>query len=167
MKLDRKFKPIASALALSVVSASAEVTFAQSTGIDVPSTPWPANPPPCVAEFMRLRDGVQKTGLAAKAGHDKNASREEMCKLIETFTAAEDKWVKYTVDNAAVCGIPAEAVKQIKTNHEHTLLILRQVCSAGPAPGAVSPDIHPLRPQQNPCVWPVERPGTECKVLSE
>jgi hypothetical protein len=107
-----------------------------------PSTPWPGNPPPCVAEFMRLRDVVQKTGLAAKAGHDKNASREEMCKLIENFAAAEDKWVKYTVTNATGCGIPAEAVKQIKTNHEHSLLIRKQVCSAGPAPGgAVAPTL--------------------------
>jgi hypothetical protein len=156
MKLDRQFKPFASALTLSVVSAGAAVAFAQSTG----------NPPPCVAEFTRLRDAVQKTGLAAKAGHDKNASREEMCKLIETFTDAEEKWVRYTVSNAADCGIPAGAVEQIKSNHEHTLLIREQICSAGPAPGQVTPGVPPLRPQQqNPCAWSVERPGTECKVL--
>jgi hypothetical protein len=90
---------------------------------------------------MRLRDFVQKTGLAAKTGHDKNASREEMCKLIEAFASAEDKWVKYAVTNAGGCGIPADAVKQIKGNHEHTLLIRKQVCSAGPAPGAVAPTL--------------------------
>jgi hypothetical protein len=106
-----------------------------------PNSPWPGNAPPCVAEFMRLRDAVQKTGLAAKAGHDKNASREEMCKLIEAFAATEEKWVKYTVTNAAGCGIPAEAVKQIKSNHEHSLLIRKQVCSAGPAPGSVAPTL--------------------------
>jgi hypothetical protein len=106
-----------------------------------PATPWPGNPPPCVAEFMRLREAVQKTGMAAKAGHDKHSSREEMCKLIETFAATEEKWVKYTETNAAGCGIPAEAVKQIKGNHEHTLAVRKQVCSAGPAPGSVTPTL--------------------------
>ncbi|MBO0757692.1 MAG: hypothetical protein J2P54_17725 [Bradyrhizobiaceae bacterium] len=106
-----------------------------------PGGAWPGNAPPCIAEFTRLRDVVQKTGLAAKAGHDKNASREEMCKLIEAFSAAEDKWVKYTETNAAGCGIPADAVKQIKANHEHSLLIRKQVCAAGPAPGAVAPTL--------------------------
>jgi hypothetical protein len=108
-----------------------------------PGSPWPTSqgPPPCVAEFMRLRDVVQKTGLAAKAGHEKNVSREEMCKLIGSFAEAEEKWVKYTVSNAAGCGIPAEAVKQIKTNHEHTAMIHKQICAAGPAPGVVTPTL--------------------------
>jgi hypothetical protein len=153
---------IAEALALSVVSAWAATAFAQSTG----------NPSPCVAEFMRLRDAVQKTGLAAKAGHDKNASREEMCKLIGTFADAEEKWVKFTVSSATYCGIPTGAVEQIKTNHEHTLLIRKQICSPAPVPGVLTPTIpSPQQPappfKQNPCVWPVERTGTECKVLSE
>jgi hypothetical protein len=108
-----------------------------------PGSAWPGNqgPPPCVAEFMRLRDVVQKSGLAAKAGHDKSASREEMCKLIGAFSEAEEKWVKYTMANAQACGIPAEAVKQIKTNHEHTAIIHKQICAAGPAAGAVAPTL--------------------------
>jgi hypothetical protein len=108
-----------------------------------PGSAWPSSqgPPPCVAEFMRLRDVVQKTGLAAKAGHDKNVSREEMCKLIGSFAEAEEKWVKYTVTNASGCGIPAEAVKQIRTNHEHTAMIHKQICAAGPAPGVVTPTL--------------------------
>jgi hypothetical protein len=47
-------------------------------------------------------DGVQKIALAAKAGRDKNASRKEMCKLIESFAMPEDK-VKYTVKQ--YCGV--------------------------------------------------------------
>jgi hypothetical protein len=124
---------------LGAASASGAPMSAPSAA--APGSAWPGNAPPCVAQFMQLRDAVQKTGLAAKAGHDKNASREEMCKLIETFAEAEDKWVKYTVTNAQGCGIPAEAVKQIKSNHEHTVMIRKQICSAGPAPGAVVPTL--------------------------
>jgi hypothetical protein len=158
------FSPsIAKALALSVVSAWAAVAFAQSIG----------NPSPCVAGFMRLRDLVQKTAFAAKTARDKNASREEMCKLIGTFDDAEDEWVKYTVTNAAGCGIPAETVERIKSNHECSLLIRKRVCSPAPAPGQVTPTLsevvckrQPGPPfKQNPCAWSVERPGTECKVL--
>jgi hypothetical protein len=71
-----------------------------------------------------------------------------MCKLIGTFADAEDEWVKYTVTNAADCGIRAEAVEHIKSNHEYTLLIRKQICSLAPAPGVLTPDIRSLRPQQ-------------------
>jgi hypothetical protein len=66
------------------------------------STPRGGNPPPCAAKFTGPHDGVQKIALAAKAGRDKNASRKEMCKLIETFAMPEDK-VKYTVKQC--CGV--------------------------------------------------------------
>jgi hypothetical protein len=99
----------------------------------------PQQPPPCVAEFMRLRGLVEKEGMAAKAAHDKNASREEMCKIITVFTTAEDKMVKYAEANATTCGIPADAIKQMKGNHGHTATVQKQICAAGPAPGGPPP----------------------------
>jgi hypothetical protein len=105
---------------------------------------WPAQPqqvPPCVADFMKLRDQVQKLGLAAKAAHDKNASREEMCKLITNFSAAEEKMVKFATVNSAGCGIPADAISQMKDNHNHSAMIRKQICSAGPAPAPVAPTL--------------------------
>jgi len=101
----------------------------------------PQQPPPCVAEFMQLRSNVEKYGLAAKAAHEKNASREEMCKLITTFSAAEEKMIKYAATNASSCGIPAQAVGQMKTNHEHSMMIRKQICSAGPAAGPAPPTL--------------------------
>jgi len=49
---------------------------------------------PCVAEFGKLREDVQKCGLAAKAASQYKVSRGEMCKHITAYTAAELKWVK-------------------------------------------------------------------------
>src|SRR5215470_4419237 len=66
--------------------------------------------PPCMAEFARLRDDVQKRALAAKAASQRKASREEMCKHITDYNAAELKWVKYTEANTTSCGIPGQVV---------------------------------------------------------
>jgi len=65
--------------------------------------PWP----PC-AEFGKLREDVQKCGLAAKAASQHKVSREEMCKHITAYSSAELKLVKYVETNAATCGFPAE-----------------------------------------------------------
>ena len=62
-------------------------------------------PPPCLAEFTKLREDVEKKGLAAKAAGAKHAPREEMCKLITSYAAAEAKWVKFTETGVQSCGM--------------------------------------------------------------
>jgi len=89
--------------------------------------------PPCMVEFAKLRDDVQKRGLAAKAAGQRKASREEMCKHITAFSAAELKWVKYTETNVTSCGIPAEVVQQLKQVHSNTEQTKEKICAAGPA----------------------------------
>jgi len=91
--------------------------------------PWP----PCVAEFGKLREDVQKCGLAAKAASQHKVSREEMCKRITAYSAAELKWVNYVETNAAICGFPAEVVQQLKQVRSKTEQTKERVC--GPVPG--------------------------------
>jgi hypothetical protein len=52
-------------------------------------------PPPCVVEFGKLRDEVQKKGLAAKTAQERKVTREEMCKIVSVYSAAERKWLKF------------------------------------------------------------------------
>jgi hypothetical protein len=138
--MSRALLPILAALTVSVIPASAQMGMGPAGPGAGPG--WPSQqPPPCVAEFVKLREAVEKTGLAAKAAHDKNATREQMCEIIKTFAAAEEKMVKYADVNATSCGIPAEAVKQMKGNHVHTALIRKQVCSAGPAAAPAAPTL--------------------------
>jgi hypothetical protein len=62
-----------------------------------------------MAEFMNLREEVEKKGLAAKAAGQKHAPREEMCKLITAYAASEAKWVKFTEAGVGGnCGIPPQ-----------------------------------------------------------
>jgi hypothetical protein len=90
--------------------------------------------PPCFNEFMPLRNDAEKHGKAIEAAGKRKAPREEVCVLFKRFAAAEEKYVKYAETNATWCGIPAEAVKQMKANHVQTLKIRQRVCSAAAAP---------------------------------
>jgi hypothetical protein len=86
--------------------------------------------PLCMAEFAELRDDVQKRGLAAKAAGQRKASREEMCKHITAYGAAELKWVKYSEDNVTGCAIPTEFVSQLKRAHSNTEQIKEKICKS-------------------------------------
>jgi hypothetical protein len=97
-------------------------------------------PPPqaqkeCVIPFTALRAEVEKRGMAAKAASEKQASREEMCKLVTEYSAAEVKWIKFAETNASKCGIPKQIVQQLKTVHAKTADGQKKLCSAGPAGG--------------------------------
>ena len=84
---------------------------------------------PCVAEFGKLREDVQKCGLAAKAASQYKVSRGEMCKHITAYSAAELKWVKYVETNAATCGFPAAVVLQLKQVHGKTEQTKERICA--------------------------------------
>jgi hypothetical protein len=93
----------------------------------------------CVTQFQTLREArdkqyelAQKTGAAAKAN---TATREEFCKVLTALVTAEAKWVKFMVDQGASCGIPADAVANIRKGHASTQTARKNVCAAGPAGG--------------------------------
>ncbi len=94
-------------------------------------------PPPCVVEFGKLREEVQKKELLAKAATERKAAREEMCKIVQNYSAAEGKWLKFAEGGVATCGIPSEVVAQLKQVHAKTEQARQNICSSGPA-GAMS-----------------------------
>ena len=98
-------------------------------------------PPECMTHFTTLRGEVEKRGMAAKAASEKHASREEMCKLITEYGAAELKWIKYTEANMSKCGIPKEIVAQLKAVHVKTATGQKNLCSAAPAAAAAAPTL--------------------------
>jgi len=92
----------------------------------------------CMTQFTSLRTEVEKRGMAAKTGGEKRVSREEMCKLVTAYSAAEIKWVKYAEGNMTKCGIPKEIVTQLKAVHAKTADGQKKLCAAGPAGGAAA-----------------------------
>ncbi len=96
-------------------------------------------PPPCVVEFGKLRDEVQKKGMAAKTAQERKVAREEMCKMVQAYSAAESKWLKFAEAGVSSCGIPSEVVSQLKQVHARTEQARTNICSAGPAAAAAAP----------------------------
>ena len=99
-------------------------------------------PPPCVVEFGKMRDDVQKKGAAAKNASERKVAREEMCKMVTIYSDAEAKWVKFAETGVSACGIPVEIVNQLKQVHSRTSQARERICSAGPAnPAMAAPSL--------------------------
>jgi hypothetical protein len=96
--------------------------------------PMPQQEPPCLAAFSKLRDDAQHKGEAiAKAGKHKT-SPQEACRLFTALTAAEAKMVKYAVENATWCGIPQQALAQMKQGHDKANEMRTKICRIAAAP---------------------------------
>jgi hypothetical protein len=84
----------------------------------------------CGNEIGPLRAAVEKEGLNVKAAIEAK-DRTQICESIKRFASTEAKFVKYIEDNSSWCGIPPDAVKQLKANHQHSLGLRGKACSAG------------------------------------
>ena len=101
----------------------------------------PPQEPPCIKDFMALRQEAEKRAGAIKAGMEKKVPREEACKLFKSFAAAEIKLIKFAESSAMSCGIPPQAIAQMKAGHERTSKARTQVCAAGPADKPAAPSL--------------------------
>ena len=100
----------------------------------------PGGQPPCFNEFVPLRKEAEERAAIIRTAMEKKAERPEICQAFKNFAAAEDKVVKFVETNSVWCGIPPEAVKQMKANHSRTIKTRNQVCNAAmPAASAPRP----------------------------
>jgi hypothetical protein len=94
-------------------------------------------PPPACQQLLGYRDETAKHGQALQAAGKKKAPPDEICKLFKAFIAAETKFVKGLEDHSATCGVPPEAIKQLKAGHSKATQTAKNVCDAaaqGPRP---------------------------------
>jgi hypothetical protein len=123
--------PLALALAVSmaaVSSASAQQPF---------PAPMPGAGPqgasPC-AQFGPLNVTAREKGQAIGAAQKRHADRKEMCSLVSTFAVAEGAVIKFLETNQTWCGVPADAIKMAKANHEKTLKFRDLACAPAAQP---------------------------------
>jgi hypothetical protein len=105
------------------------------------SPPPQQGPPPACQQILALRDETGKHGKALEAAGKKKASPEEMCKLFKPFIAAEAKMVKALEEHSRTCGVPPEAIQQVKAQHAKYTEISKKVCEVaaqGPRPSGPS-----------------------------
>jgi hypothetical protein len=115
-------------------------------------------PPPCIKEFLALREVASQKASAIRAASTRHAPANEACALFNAFSAAEAKMIKYTEENSVWCGIPPEVLTGIKKEHAKTAEIRTRVCQAAAAPqrpaapslsdalGSPIPDANNIKP---------------------
>jgi hypothetical protein len=99
-----------------------------------PGMGGPPQPSGICANFPKLRDEAKAKAEAVSAIGKRKGDRKDMCAAVQSFTAAEEKVVKFLDDNKANCGVPVQAVTQAKTMHANTIKFRDTVCAEGPKP---------------------------------
>lgn len=92
--------------------------------------PQPSTPPPQCQELLTLRDQAQKHASAINAAEKKKATAAQACKLFQAFLAAEGRMVKALETNGPRCGVPPDAIQNVKDQRGRTQKIKDQVCAA-------------------------------------
>jgi hypothetical protein len=87
-----------------------------------------------MADFSKLRDDASKKAHAIQEASKRKATPKEACGLFNAFSAAEAKMIKYAVDNATWCGIPAQIIDGLKQSHVRTTELRTKICQAAAAP---------------------------------
>jgi hypothetical protein len=113
-------------------------------GAGMPASPFGApqqGPPPACQQLLGLRDDTQKQGQALQAAGKKKAAPDELCKLFKAYLAAEAKMIKGLEERSAVCGVPADVIKQVKASHAKGTETGKRICeiaAQGPRPAGPS-----------------------------
>ena len=112
-------RSVAAALAFLALGEAIDTASAQSM------------PAQCNA-FIQLRDDAQKKALAVRTAVEHKVERKEICALVTRYFSAESVVLKFLEDNKTWCGIPLEAIKAAKDNHEHTAKFRTAACQEAP-----------------------------------
>jgi hypothetical protein len=119
------------AVGISAVAVGTPTASAQMPGM--PGMQAAPAPSPCDG-FMPLRDDAQKKGAAIGAAQKRKVDRQEMCKLVTAFSAAEGKAAQFLEKNKTWCGVPEQAIASAKETHLKTEHFREVVCSPAPQP---------------------------------
>jgi hypothetical protein len=120
------------AIGIGAVSVGTGTASAQMPGMPGMQAP-PPGASPCDG-FVPLRDDAQKKGAALGAAQKNHVDRQEMCKLITAFSAAEGKAALFLEKNRTWCGVPDQAVTSAKEMHVKTEHFREVVCAPAPQP---------------------------------
>jgi hypothetical protein len=122
------------AVGISAVEIGTPTASAQMPGMPgMPGMQAAPAPSPCDG-FIPLRDDAQKKGTAIGAAQKRHADRQEMCKLLTAFSAAEAKATQFLEKNKTWCGVPDQAIASAKDTHAKTEHFREVVCAPAPQP---------------------------------
>jgi hypothetical protein len=88
--------------------------------------------PPQCNDFIKLRDTAQEKAGLIRAATSRKADRKEVCTLVQRFAVAEEAVVNFLEKNKTWCGVPEQAIKGAKAQHEQTLKFRTMACTEAP-----------------------------------
>jgi hypothetical protein len=91
--------------------------------------PRPPLPSAC-QQLQTLRAEIQKHSAAIQEANKRKASAQEACQLFKSFLSAEAEFVNSLEENSQACGVPTDAIKQVKEGHAKAGQFGKQVCEA-------------------------------------
>src|SRR5512135_1183892 len=105
-------------IAAFVLPTAAGPALAQVQPRQAPANPFDQPPqqqgePPCIKDFAKLRDEVEKHGMAVMAGQKNKVGLPEACKLLTSLAVSQEKMLTYAKKNETSCGIPPQLIQQI------------------------------------------------------
>ena len=112
---------------------AAPIAGGGSAALGAPGQAGGAPSDACMKGFVPLKEEAEKRGKLIKVASERHAQPEEACKLIENYSQAEIKMMKYVTLNATKCGIPPQIPEQMKKTHENTQAMLKKVCGMAQA----------------------------------
>lgn len=90
--------------------------------------------PPCIKDFVKLRDTSEKLAAEVVAAQKRKAPLPEACKLLTAFTASQEKMLVYAKKNQSSCGIPPQVIQQISQGHTNVAKARTKVCALAAQP---------------------------------
>jgi len=91
--------------------------------------------PPCLKDFVALRDEAGKKRGAIEQASKKKVPPAVACRLFGDYAASEVKLIKFVTANTDKCGMPKELLDTLTKGHAQTTQIRTRVCevaAAGP-----------------------------------
>jgi hypothetical protein len=86
-------------------------------------------------DFVKLRADADQKATAIRtltSNSQHRPEQKELCGLFQRFASAEASMLKFLEVNKVWCGVPDQAIKTAKLNHEKTLKLRTSICSGGP-----------------------------------
>jgi hypothetical protein len=90
--------------------------------------------PPCMKDFVALRDDTERHGKAVMAAQKRKAPLPEACKLLTAFAVSQEKMLAYAKKNQTSCGIPPQVIQQISQGHTNVAEARTKVCAMAAQP---------------------------------
>ncbi|HET7678547.1 MAG TPA: hypothetical protein VFK79_00250 [Xanthobacteraceae bacterium] len=105
-----------------------------------PSVGQPQQKPPCIDDFLSLRQELDKRFETVKTTLERKPTAAEACSVLTKFTQSEAAMIKFVEKNSGTCPLPPNLLQDIKAGNVKSEGYRKQACTAAAAPA------RPARP---------------------